>query len=106
GTLAGTTLVADIHVGDPNATLGSTPVFITDLAGTLYFRAIDDTNGNELWKSDGTAAGTVLVADINPGSASSTPGNFTLNGNTLYFTANDGTTGVELYRTNGTLAGT
>ncbi|WP_445300538.1 ELWxxDGT repeat protein [Microcoleus sp. BROC3] len=33
----------------------------------------DATNGNELWKSDGTAAGTVLVKDLNPGASSSGP---------------------------------
>ena len=30
----------------------------------LIFRASDGTNGRELWKSDGTASGTVMVKDI------------------------------------------
>ena len=34
--------------------------------GALYFAGSDGTNGVELWKSDGTNAGTVLVKDINP----------------------------------------
>ena len=41
--------------------------------GTLFFAANDGMHGVELWKSDGTAAGTVLVKDINPGSGGSDP---------------------------------
>ena len=62
--------------------------------GTLFFTANDATTGRELWKSDGTAAGTVLVKDINPGSDSSGPSYLTNVNGTLFFTADDGT-GVE-----------
>ena len=34
--------------------------------GTLFFDATDASQGSELWKSNGTAAGTVMVADIIP----------------------------------------
>ena len=60
----------------------------------------------ELWKSDGTAAGTVLVKDINPGSASSEPSNLTNVNGTLFFTADDGAHGIELWKSDGTAAGT
>ena len=50
------------------AAYGSSPSNLTDVNGTLFFAADDGTHGDELWKSDGTAAGTVLVKDINPGS--------------------------------------
>ena len=74
--------------------------------GTLFFTANDGTTGEELWKSDGTAAGTVLVKDINPGSASSYPSNLTNVNGTLFFTANDGTGSAKLWKSDGTAAGT
>ena len=40
---------------------------LTDVGGTLFFTADDGIHGRELWKSDGTEAGTVLVKDIDPG---------------------------------------
>ncbi|MFN9175065.1 MAG: ELWxxDGT repeat protein, partial [Synechocystis sp.] len=59
-------LVKDIFSGAN----GSNPVNLTAVGNILYFQALDGVNGLELWKSDGAAAGTVLVKDINPGSAS------------------------------------
>src|SRR5262245_30825654 len=44
-----------------------------EVNGILYGTGSDDSNGWELWKSDGTAEGTVLVKDVVPGTASSTP---------------------------------
>ena len=61
---------------------------------------------HELWKSDGTAAGTVLVKDISPGSAGSIPNNLTNVNGTLFFAADDGTNGTELWKSDGTAAGT
>ncbi|MGH7135048.1 MAG: DUF4214 domain-containing protein, partial [Pirellulales bacterium] len=51
----------------------------------------------ELWQSDGTAAGTSLLADLNPGASSSNPAFLTPVGNQLLMAANDGTHGVSLY---------
>ena len=60
-------MVKDIDSGSGS----SYPDYLTAVGTTLYFRATDGTNGYELWKSDGTAAGTVMVKDIYSGSASS-----------------------------------
>ena len=49
------------------------PRNLTNVNGTLFFAADDGTNGCELWKSDGTAAGTVLVKDIRPGITAPAP---------------------------------
>ena len=40
---------------------------LTNVSGTLYFSADDGRHGHELWRSDGTARGTRMVKDINPG---------------------------------------
>ncbi len=50
---------------------GGFPAGLTNINGTLFFGVWDGTNGTELWKSDGTAAGTTLVKDIYPGANAS-----------------------------------
>ena len=73
---------------------------------TLFFTASDALSGEELWASDGTAAGTRRVRDIRLGTASSEIVNLTAIGNVAYFTANDGVHGQQLWRSDGTAAGT
>ena len=105
GTSAGTILVKEIM---PGGISGSNPAYFTNVNGVLFFSANDGAtvNGTELWKSDGTEAGTMLVKNINPGPASSLPVNLIAIGNNLFFTANNGTNGYELWKSNGTEAGT
>jgi ELWxxDGT repeat protein len=111
GTAAGTTLVKDIYPGQgrfydyygyphdlPNS---SAPNQLTNVNGTLYFMATEGTTGGELWKSDSTAVGTVLVRRFN-----SYVSNLTDVNGMIVFAADDGTTGMELWRTDGTAAGT
>lgn len=110
-------LVKDIKPG----TEGSFPPIVNTLgaSGNNIFFGVDDGSGKgrELYKSDGTSAGTVMVKDINPGTegsafpSSSTQtksglGEFLTIGSTTYFTANNGTSGSELWKTDGTDAGT
>lgn len=102
GSLAGTTIVADIRVGGA----GSSPRDLVTLGSLLFFRANDGVHGVELWASDGTAAGTRMVRDISPGAAASTPSSITPFGGLVYFAASDGATGVELWVSDGTSSGT
>ena len=74
--------------------------------GTLFFRADDGTNGDELWQSDGTAAGTTLVKDIVREAAVRIRSSLTNVNGTLFFSADDGTNGYELWQSDGTAAGT
>jgi ELWxxDGT repeat protein len=96
-----TEMVANINIGG-----GSSPSELTVFNGALYFRANDGVSGPELWKSDGTAAGTVQVKDINMGAGGSSPSDLTVSDATLYFRANDGVNGPELWKSDGTAAGT
>src|SRR5205807_5582603 len=91
GTAAGTALVKDINPGSAYGfPASSSPNNLTAVGGTLFFSANDGTNGKELWKSDGTAAGTVLVKDINPGIADSYPSALTAADGPLFIAADDG----------------
>jgi ELWxxDGT repeat protein len=104
-------LLRDIN---PGAT-GSTPNPLgsgfpgrgyTRVGSTLFFTANNGANGVELWKSDGTTAGTTLVKDIYPGAGSARPSQLTNMNGTLYFAADDGVSGLELWKSDGTAAGT
>src|SRR5205807_1372658 len=103
GTTAGTSLVKDIN---PSAfsPASSNPQYITVLGnGEAVFQADDGPGGRELWVTDGTAGGTMLVKDINLGAGSS----ITAIGNgQALFQFDDGTDGREMWITDGTAAGT
>ncbi len=76
--------------------------------GKWLFTANDGTHGKELWVTNGTAAGTLMLRDIYAGNSSGIATNFEYKviGNLLYFAANDGINGEELWVTNGTAAAT
>jgi ELWxxDGT repeat protein len=85
---------------------GSKPASLASVGGQLYVAADDGVTGAEPWRSDGSRAGTVRVADVERKSADSAPGNFTNVAGTLYFAANDGVSGYEPWRSDGTTTGT
>jgi ELWxxDGT repeat protein len=81
----------------------------------LYFTAYEGIAGRELWSSDGTEDGTVMVKDINPGSFDAFPRpkssgyralSFVGSKGVVYFPARDGGRGTELWVSDGTAPGT
>lgn len=103
--------------------------------GTIALNGNNINSGMELWKTDGTGAGTVIVKDINPETASTFPDPFgggkssitygsadhpsvsnvkvsvlssryIIHNNILYFGADDGVNGRELWKSDGTEVGT
>src|SRR5262245_10634033 len=84
----------------------SNPGSLVQIGATTFFLAGTPQTGRELWKSDGTEAGTVLVKDIGPGSQGSGANRLVEVNGTLFFGASDGVTGFELWKSDGTEAGT
>jgi ELWxxDGT repeat protein len=106
-------MIKDLYTGS----IGSSPSGFTEVNGTVFFSAdvtvttgqghhsTTTSYGRELWKTDGTAAGTVMVKDINTGFNGSSPSEMSnLNGTLLFKAYTD--LGWELWRSDGTSAGT
>jgi ELWxxDGT repeat protein len=111
GTAAGTLRIAGIGPRPPvlGGVVVGGPVVPGRQAvagGRVFFVGDDGVHGAELWSTDGTAAGTHMVADIAPGSAGSSIGPLTVVGRRVYFAADDGVHGRELWTSDGTAAGT
>ncbi|BCG62594.1 MAG: hypothetical protein methR_P0240 [Methyloprofundus sp.] len=102
GTLAGTVVVKNI--GETN--VGYTDWYLTNVNGTLFFRANDGTHGWELWKSDGTVSGTFMIKDVVDGANSSDLYCFTAVGDTLFFAQKQSIYVTTLWMSDGTEAGT
>ena len=82
------------------------PTGLTPLGGRMLFTAFHVASGQELWVTDGSAAGTAMLKDIRPGFRGSFPAWPTPFRGHVYTTATDGASGLELWRTDGTAAGT
>ncbi len=85
---------------------GVWPTSLPKLGDSFFFGTSDDLHGGELWKSDGTEAGSVMVKDIYPGARSSSVSSLTVLNGVVYFTASHPESGYELWRSDGTEAGT
>lgn len=100
GTSGGTTLVEDINPG----AAGSWPGQFALAGGILFFRALDATDGTELWRW--TIGGVSQIADIEPGSGSGSPSGLYAVGSNIVFSGCTTTDGCEPWVSDGTGAGT
>lgn len=115
GTAAGTYMVKDINPGAESSFLyinnEAARQYFAELNGYIYFGAAEPVNGAELWRTDGTEAGTTLVANIEPSqpqiaNMGSNPAFFCTYNNAIYFSAYRIVDGRELWKTDGTSTGT
>ncbi len=95
GTLAGTV--------DLSAATGVFGRSLTPANGRVFFAGDDLIHGQEPWVTDGTVAGTQLIADLRAGS--SNPSQLVPTGNGICFVARTTLSG-EIWHSDGTLAGT
>lgn len=105
GTAAGTVRVSDLSLGLAASKISSGHGRLVNVGATVYFVGQQESNGYELWKTDGTPAGTMIVKDIHSGAGSSSPLGLTNANGTLFFQASD-IEGAELWKSDGTAAGT
>jgi ELWxxDGT repeat protein len=80
--------------------------FFARAGNSVLFSASYKNIGQELWKTNGTEAGTVLLKNINLKSEGSFAGYFTKVGNNVLFLAYDENDGFEAWKTDGTTSGT
>lgn len=105
GTAAGTRLVRDIHPGENGSrSYGDLPMLLFGEA--LLFAAREPEYGDELWRSDGTADGTRVLADLRAISYRDGPDGLTAVGELVVFFADDDSGEESLWRTDGSAAGT
>jgi ELWxxDGT repeat protein len=112
GTTSGTRMLRDIAPSGssifPSSPSDGCSDWIAASGGFVYLNLADNGfRGTQLWRTDGTEAGTRKVADLSEG-RTVTHGICQLfgHGSYVYFSFGDAVTGTELYRSDGTASGT
>ncbi|MEO6718896.1 MAG: hypothetical protein ABIN67_00980 [Ferruginibacter sp.] len=105
GTDPGTYMVKNLMPDPPGGGIfySGAPQHITVYNSKLYFFASDPINGHELYTSDGTGPGTVLVKDILPGLGNSIGSEIVIYNGLMYFTCRQL---QEMWKSDGTGPGT
>ncbi len=98
--------IATVAVSDPTGSVQARALWGTTGNGSLLFVGRTVAQGDEVWITDGTTAGTVLLADIQPGASSATPRLLAAEPQRMWFYASTFPTGRELWITDGTTGGT
>ena len=106
GTPDGTERLGKTPLVDPILHADSLPHALGFAGRTFLFGAVDSSHGVELWRTDGTVAGTGMLLDIAPGPGSSFPSGGATRGDRVLFFADDGEHGPEPWISDGTPAGT
>jgi trimeric autotransporter adhesin len=113
GTEAGTKVVKEINPSDmfylPGAQLNGNNFNARNYVfwnGRFYFNGKNASDGIELWATDGTEAGTVMVKDAMEGSGDLILTNMVALSNKIIYTAQTVSEGEEIWVSDGTAAGT
>ncbi len=94
-------LIKDINTGSEGSNDGFPWRVLAECGGYLYFNGETKSTGEELWRTDGTEAGTQLVVEGWPSENDGLkPRYFACAGDTLFFA------GIELWKSDGTALGT
>ena len=105
GTESGTQLVKDIN-SLSGCYKSSNPKFLTDVNGTLFFTADDGIHGTQLWKSDGTSNGTVMLKYVYYSASSSITKLVKFKGKAYFGVKKSGEQNFQIWKTDGSEQGT